>query len=109
MKLSWHRQLETGDDFLGAAPFRYVNSVEMSTPPEQTWEALTTDDTGDVEPFGHSASLDQPAAVRWTLALEPTPPLMPILRMCAPITSRTLRHVLRGLPRSLHQGPQPSA
>ena len=45
MGVRWHSLHETGDDFLDAAPFRYVNTVDMSVPPEQVWAALTADNT----------------------------------------------------------------
>ncbi len=45
MRLRWHRLLETHDDFLEAAPLRYVNTVDVPVPPGQTWAALTADDT----------------------------------------------------------------
>ena len=41
----WHDLLDCGDDFLDAAPFRYVNAVDVPVPPEQTWAALTADET----------------------------------------------------------------
>src|SRR6185295_15649122 len=37
--------IESDDDFLEAAPFRYVNSVDVPVSPEQTWAALTADET----------------------------------------------------------------
>jgi len=40
----WHHLLEAGDDFLVAAPFRYVNTVDVSAPSDETWKALTADD-----------------------------------------------------------------
>ena len=45
MRVRWHRLFETGDDFLEAAPFRYVNTVDLPVPPKQIWAALTADDT----------------------------------------------------------------
>jgi uncharacterized protein YndB with AHSA1/START domain len=45
MSLRWHQLIESDDDFLEAAPFRYVNSVDLPVPPEQTWAALTADET----------------------------------------------------------------
>jgi len=45
MSLPWHALLESGDDFLASAPFRYVNTVDVPVPPDRTWAALTADDT----------------------------------------------------------------
>jgi hypothetical protein len=45
MRVRWHRLVETGDDFLEAAPFRYVNTVDVPVAPERMWAALTADDT----------------------------------------------------------------
>ncbi|WP_426244531.1 SRPBCC family protein [Nocardioides sp. LHG3406-4] len=44
MKVRWHTLAETHDDFFEVAPFRYVNSVDVPAPAEQTWAALTSDD-----------------------------------------------------------------
>jgi hypothetical protein len=44
MRVRWRPLFETGDDFLEAAPFRYVNTVDMPVPAEPVWEALTADD-----------------------------------------------------------------
>jgi hypothetical protein len=45
MRVRWHPLVETGDDFLEAAPFRYVYTVDRSVPPESIWAALTADNT----------------------------------------------------------------
>jgi hypothetical protein len=45
MSLRWHQLFEAGDDFLTAAPFRYVNTIDVAAPPDKTWAALTADDT----------------------------------------------------------------
>ena len=45
MSPHWRQLVESDDDFLETAPFRYVNSVDVPVPPEQTWAALTADDT----------------------------------------------------------------
>jgi hypothetical protein len=45
MGLHWHQVLETDDDFLEAAPFRYVTTVDLTVPPEQAWTALAAEDT----------------------------------------------------------------
>ena len=45
MRVRWHRLFATGDDFLEAAPFRYVNTVDLPVAPEPMWAALTADDT----------------------------------------------------------------
>jgi hypothetical protein len=45
MDVRWHPLLETGDEFLDAAPFRFVNTVNLPVPPERVWAALTADDT----------------------------------------------------------------
>jgi uncharacterized protein YndB with AHSA1/START domain len=45
MSLPWHPLLDSGDDFLASAPFRYVNTVDLPVPPDRTWAALTADDT----------------------------------------------------------------
>ena len=45
MRMRWHQLFETGDDFLEAAPFRYVNTVDLPVAPERMWVALTADDT----------------------------------------------------------------
>lgn len=45
MSQHWHQLAESDDDFLETAPFRYVNSVDLPVPPEQTWAALTADET----------------------------------------------------------------
>ena len=45
MRMRWHQLFETGDDFLDAAPFRYVNTVDLPVAPERLWAALTADDT----------------------------------------------------------------
>jgi hypothetical protein len=37
MRLRWHTLVQTRDDFLQVAPFRYVNSDEVPVPAEQTW------------------------------------------------------------------------
>jgi hypothetical protein len=44
MTLRWHTLVETRDDFLNVAPFRYVNIVDVPVPAERTWAALTSDD-----------------------------------------------------------------
>jgi hypothetical protein len=41
----WHPLLETGDEFLDAAPFRFASTVDLPVPPERAWAALTADDT----------------------------------------------------------------
>ena len=45
MRVRWHRLFEAEDDFLQAAPFRYVNTVDLPVAPERMWAALTADDT----------------------------------------------------------------
>ena len=45
MSLRWRQLLEAGDDFIEAAPFRYVTTVDLRVSPERTWAALTADDT----------------------------------------------------------------
>jgi len=45
MNVQWYELMTSGDDFLASAPFRYVNSVEVSVPAERWWAALTSDDT----------------------------------------------------------------
>lgn len=45
MGVHWYELMNSGDDFLESAPFRYVNSVDVPVPPERTWAALTADDT----------------------------------------------------------------
>lgn len=45
MSSRWHDLLESGDDFLETARFRYVNSVDVPATPERTWAALTADET----------------------------------------------------------------
>jgi hypothetical protein len=44
MGLRWHQLLESGDDFLDTAPFRYVSTIDVPIPPDMTWAALTADD-----------------------------------------------------------------
>lgn len=44
MKRRWHALDETHDDFLQAAPFRFVSIVDLPVPPERTWAAVTADD-----------------------------------------------------------------
>ncbi|WP_328837884.1 SRPBCC family protein [Streptomyces europaeiscabiei] len=41
MARNWHPLAESGDTFLNSAPFRYVNSVELTAPVERIWEVLT--------------------------------------------------------------------
>ena len=43
--MRWHQLSGTGDDFLDAAPFRYVTTIDVPAPPDETWTALTADDT----------------------------------------------------------------
>ena len=43
MSVHWYELMNSGDDFLESAPFRYVNSVEVPVPPERIWAALTAD------------------------------------------------------------------
>jgi hypothetical protein len=43
--MRWYRLLESGDDFLAAAAFRYVNTIDIPATPDETWTALTADDT----------------------------------------------------------------
>lgn len=45
MSSRWHALLDSGDDFLETAPFRYVNVVDVPATPERTWAALTADGT----------------------------------------------------------------
>ena len=45
MSPRWRLLVETGDDFLDAAPFRYVNTLETPVAPGPVWAALTADDT----------------------------------------------------------------
>lgn len=45
MSAHWYELMNSGDDFLESAPFRYVNSVEIPVPADRTWAALTADDT----------------------------------------------------------------
>jgi Polyketide cyclase / dehydrase and lipid transport len=45
MSRHWHQLVESDDDFLETAPFRYVNTVDVPVPPERTWAALTADET----------------------------------------------------------------
>ncbi len=45
MSLPWHPLVESGDDFLVSAPFRYVNTVDVPVPGDRTWAALAADDT----------------------------------------------------------------
>jgi len=45
MSMWWYRLLESGDDFLAAAAFRYVNTIDIPTTPDEIWSALTADDT----------------------------------------------------------------
>jgi hypothetical protein len=45
VSVHWYELMNSDDDFLESAPFRYVNSVELPVPPERTWAALTADDT----------------------------------------------------------------
>jgi uncharacterized protein YndB with AHSA1/START domain len=45
MSPRWHQLIESGDDFLATARFRYVNAVDVPVPPARTWAALTADDT----------------------------------------------------------------
>lgn len=80
MTSGWHDLLDSGDDFLATAPFRYVNSVDVPATPERTWAATSTG-----------------SRLTWTPALEPRPALEPLLRLTGPITSRMIRGVARGL------------
>ena len=43
--MRWHQLSGTGDDFLDAAPFRYVTTIDVPAPPDETWTALTANDT----------------------------------------------------------------
>ena len=157
MSPQWHQLLESGDDFLGSAPFRYVNSVDVPVSPEQVWAALTADETlvswsplvtglrwTSPRPFsvgttrevtvlrlitareryyrwdegkrmtftGVQASVrglrrlaedyvvvPTPAGSRfvWTLALEPSPILKPLLHLTNPISSMAIRSIARGV------------
>lgn len=45
MRVRWHRLFAAEDDFLQAAPFQYVNMVDLPVAPERMWAALTADDT----------------------------------------------------------------
>ena len=36
MRGHWHQLVETGDGFLQAAPFRYVNTVDVTVTPERS-------------------------------------------------------------------------
>jgi len=45
MSPRWHQLVESGDDFLETAPFRYANSVDVPVSPEHTLAALTADET----------------------------------------------------------------
>lgn len=45
MSSRWHQLIESDDDFLAGAPFRYVKTVDVPVSPEQTWAALTADET----------------------------------------------------------------
>jgi hypothetical protein len=49
--MRWYRLLESGDDFLAAAAFRYVNTIDIPATPDETWTALTADDT--LVPWSH--------------------------------------------------------
>ena len=44
MGVRWRRLVETEDDFLQAAPFRYINTIDVPMPAERLWAALTADD-----------------------------------------------------------------
>lgn len=42
MPRHWYRLSEGADRFLNFAPFRFVNSVDVSEPPEKIWRILAT-------------------------------------------------------------------
>jgi hypothetical protein len=161
MSSRWRPLSEAGDDFLDAAPFRYVNTLEEPVAPRAMWAALTADDTlvswsavvtglrwTTPRPFGVGTTRDvtilrvvtareryyrwdegrrksfaatevsapglrrlaedyvveqtpEGSRLTWTLALEPTSALEPLLRLCSPVIAWALGRVLRGLPRQL--------